>query len=126
MSKTTRRDFIRTTSAAAAGAGLTNLNILRPDRVMGSNGRVRVAIVGAGDRMMGALVPSFFKLAEEHNFELAAVCDIWKYHRETNTAKIANNEGYKAKAQTIATARNTDELYAMKDIDAFVLRRTHF
>src|SRR5262245_66249327 len=47
MSKTTRRDFIRTTSAAAAGAGLTNLNILRPDRVMGANGRVRVAIVGA-------------------------------------------------------------------------------
>src|SRR5262245_20338670 len=70
MSKTTRRDFIRTTSALAAGAGLANLNILRPERVMGANGRVRVAIVGAGDRMMGALVPSFFKLAEENNFEL--------------------------------------------------------
>src|SRR5215467_2995290 len=97
MSKTTRRDFIRTTSTAAAGAGLTNLNILRPDRVMGANGRVRVAIVGAGDRMMGALVPSFFSLAEEHNFELVAVCDIWKVHRETNTAKIVNYEKYKPK-----------------------------
>jgi predicted dehydrogenase len=102
MSKTTRRDFIRTTSAAAAGAGLTNLNILRPDRVMGANGRVRVAIVGAGDRMMGALVPSFF------------------------SAKIAGSEKYKAKAQTIATARNTDELYAMKDIDAVMIATADF
>src|SRR5262249_43470528 len=72
MSRTRCRDVIRRTSAAAAGAGLANLNILRPERVMGANGRVRVAIVGAGDRMMGALVPSFFKLAEENNFELVA------------------------------------------------------
>src|SRR5262245_20804574 len=106
MSKTTRRDFIRTTSAVAAGAGLTNLNILRPERVMGSNGRVRVAIVGAGDRMMSSLVPAFFMNAEELNFELVAVCDIWKHHRETNTAEITKKEKYKAKAQTIATARN--------------------
>src|SRR5215467_12224327 len=93
---------------------------------MGANGRVRVAIVGAGDRMMGALVPSFFTLAEEHNFELVAVCDIWKHHRETNTAKIASTEKYKAKAQTIATARNTDELYAMKDIDAVMIATADF
>src|SRR5262249_20203604 len=98
MSKTTRRDFIKATSVAAAGAAAGNLNILRPERVLGANGRVRVAIVGAGDRMMGALIPSFFNQAEEHNFELVAVCDIWKYHRETNTAKIANTAKYKAKA----------------------------
>ncbi|HEY8461954.1 MAG TPA: Gfo/Idh/MocA family oxidoreductase [Blastocatellia bacterium] len=126
MSKTTRRDFIRTTSAAAAGAGLTNLNILRPERVMGANGRVRVAIVGAGERMMSSLVPAFFRHAEELNFELVAVCDIWKYHRETSIARIAQNEKFKAKAQTIAAARNTDELYAMKDIDAVMIATADF
>jgi predicted dehydrogenase len=126
MNKTTRRDFIRTTSAAAAGAGLTNLNILRPDRVMGANDRVRLAIVGAGDRMMGSLVPSFFKLADELNFELVAVCDIWKHHREAGVAKIAGDEKFKAKAQTIAAARNTDELYAMKDIDAVMIGTADF
>ncbi|HEX5082840.1 MAG TPA: Gfo/Idh/MocA family oxidoreductase [Blastocatellia bacterium] len=126
MSKTTRRDFIRTTSAAAAGAGLTNLNVLRPERVMGANGRVRVAIVGAGERMLSSLVPAFFSHAEELNFELVAVCDIWKHHRETHTARIANTEKYKAKAQTIATARNTDELYAMKDIDAVMIATADF
>jgi predicted dehydrogenase len=126
MNKTTRRDFIRTTSAAAAGAGLTNLNILRPDRVMGANDRVRLAIVGAGDRTMGSLVPSFFKLADELNFELVAVCDIWKHHREAGIAKIAGEEKFKAKAQTIAAARNTDELYAMKDIDAVMIGTADF
>jgi predicted dehydrogenase len=105
---------------------LTNLNMLRPERVMGANSRVRVAIVGAGDRMMGSLVPAFFGLAEELNFELVAVCDIWKHHRETNTARIINNEKFKAKAQTIATARNTDELYAMKDIDAVMIATADF
>lgn len=126
MSKTTRRDFIRTSSAAAAGAGLTNLNVLRPERVLGSNGRVRVAIVGAGDRMMSSLVPAFFTQSEELNFELVAVCDIWKHHRETNSAKIQNNEKYKSKAQKIALARNTDELYAMKDIDAVIIATADF
>ncbi len=126
MNKTTRRDFIRTTSAAAAGAGLTNLNILRPERVMGANDRVRLAIVGAGDRMMGSLVPSFFKLADELNFELVAVCDIWKHHREAGIAKIAGASEFKAKAQTIAAARNTDELYAMKDIDAVMIGTADF
>src|SRR5512145_2946423 len=126
MNKTTRRDFIRTTSAAAAGAGLTNLNILRPERVMGANDRVQLAIVGAGDRMMGSLVPSFFKLANELNFELVAVCDIWKHHREAGVAKITGDERFKAKAPTIAAARNTDELYAMKDIDAVMIGTADF
>src|SRR5262249_35210836 len=98
MSKNTRREFIFTKTAAAAGAGLTSLNILRPERVMGANDRVRVAIVGAGERMMGSLVPSFFNLADELNFELVAVCDIWKHHREAGIAKIAGDEKFKAKA----------------------------
>jgi predicted dehydrogenase len=126
MSKTTRRDFIRTTSAAAAGAGLTNLNILRPERVVGANDRVRVAIVGAGDRMMSSLVPAFFHLANELNFELVAVCDIWKHHREAGIAKIAGSEIFKAKAPTIAAARNTDELYAMKGVDAVMIATADF
>ncbi len=126
MSKTTRRDFIRTTSAAVAGAAVSNLNILRPERVMGANDRVRVAIIGAGDRMMSSLVPSFFRLADELNFELVAVCDIWKYHRENGVNRIAGNERFKAKAPTIAAARNTDELHAMKDIDAVMIATADF
>jgi predicted dehydrogenase len=123
---TSRRDFIRTTSVAAAGLTLGGLPAYSAGRVRGANDRIRVAIVGAGDRMMGSLVPAFMASAEAMNFELVAVCDIWKYHRETNTAKIAANAKYKAKAKEIATARNTDELYAMKNIDAVIIATADF
>lgn len=126
MSQTTRRDFIKTSSVATAGVALINLNAFSADRVRGANDRVRVAIVGAGDRMMSSLVPAFFSHSEGLNFELVAVCDIWKHHRETNTAKIVNNAKYKSKAANVAMARNTDELYAMKDIDAVMIGTADF
>ena len=126
MSKTSRRDFVKTTSVAAAGLAATSMPAYSYDRIIGSNGKVRVAIVGAGDRMTQSLVPAFFSQSEELNFELVAVCDIWKHHRETNTAKIQANEKYKSKAAQIATARNTDELYAMKDIDAVMIATADF
>ncbi|MFN7931662.1 MAG: twin-arginine translocation signal domain-containing protein, partial [Blastocatellia bacterium] len=87
MSNSTRRDFLKTTSAAAVGITASSLSAHSYDRVRGANDRVRVAILGAGDRMMGSLVPAFFSQAEQLNFELAAVCDIWKIHREENSAK---------------------------------------
>jgi predicted dehydrogenase len=124
--KTSRRDFIRTTSVAAAGLTLGGLPASSAERVRGANDRIRVAIIGAGDRMMSSLVPAFMSQADNLNFELVAVCDIWKHHRETNTAKIAANEKYKAKVKEIATARNTDELYAMKNIDAVIIGTADF
>ncbi len=126
MSKTNRRDFLKTSAAATAGAAATSLPAYSYDRVLGSNGRVRVALVGAGDRMMQSLVPAFFTQSQELNFEMVAVCDIWKYHRETNTEKIQANDKYVGKAKTLATARNTDELYAMKDIDAVIIATADF
>jgi predicted dehydrogenase len=120
MSNTTRRDFIKTGTAATA------MSALSYSRVLGANGKVRTAIVGAGDRMMGSLVPAFFAHANELNFELAAVCDIWKYHRETNSDKIKNNAKYTAKDANVALARNTDELYAMKNIDAVMIATADF
>jgi predicted dehydrogenase len=122
--RTTRRGFIKQTSAVTAGLAFSNL--LRPERVLGSNDRVRVAIIGAGDRMMSSLVPAFMKLADNLNFELAAVCDIWSKVREESTAKIAGNEKYQAKAKDIAKVRNTDELYAMKGIDAVIIATADF
>jgi predicted dehydrogenase len=122
MSRTTRRDFIKTTSAAGAGVAFSNLDILRPERVLGANDRVRVAIVGASDRVMSSLVPSFQSLAESLNFELVAVCDIWKLRREEKPAEIAG----KYKVKEPAKARNTEELYAMKDIDAVIVGTADF
>jgi len=120
--KTTRRSFIKQTSVAATGLAFSNLTLLRPERVLGANDRIRVAIVGAGDRMMSALVPAFMGLADKLNFEMVAVCDIWNKIREGSAAKIA--EKYKVKEPD--KVRNTDELYARKDIDAVMIATADF
>ncbi|MCI0338975.1 MAG: Gfo/Idh/MocA family oxidoreductase [Acidobacteria bacterium] len=122
MSKTTRRDFIKTTSAVTAGAALTNLNVLRPERVLGANDRVRVAVVGPGDRARDALIPAFMKLAGDLNFEMVAACDIWSKRRDEAVELFAK----KHNVNNLATARNTDELYAMKNIDAVIIATADF
>ena len=126
MSDTSRRDFLKTTSAAAAGLTVSGMSAYSAGNVRGANDKIRVAIIGAGDRMTSSLVPSFMQLADAMNFELVAVCDIWKHHRETSTQKIAGNAKFTAKAKDIAMARNTDELYAMKDIDAVMIATADF
>ncbi|NDD63323.1 MAG: gfo/Idh/MocA family oxidoreductase [Acidobacteria bacterium] len=122
MSKTTRRDFMRTTAAATAGAAATRFNALQPSRVMGANGRVRVALVGASDRTMSSLMPAFQAYARELDFELVAVCDIWKKRREEVPGQLAKQYGITAPAGV----RNTDELYDRKDIDAVIIGTADF
>jgi len=120
--KTTRRGFVKKTSVAATGLAFTNLNLLRPERVLGANDRVRVAIVGASDRVMSSLVPAFSTHAKTLNFEFAAVCDIWNKRREEKPAEIAKKHG----VQEPAKARNTEELYSMKGIDAVIVGTADF
>lgn len=122
MSKTTRRDFMRTTAAATAGVAASRLNILQPERVLGANGRVRVALVGASDRALSSLIPAFQTYAKELNFELVAVCDIWKKRREEVPGQLAQKYGIAAPAGV----RNTDELYDRKDIDAVIVATADF
>jgi predicted dehydrogenase len=97
-------------------------SLLKPSRVLGANDRVRVAIVGAGDRMMNALVPSFLGQAGALNFDLVAVCDIWSKRREEVPALIAKKYSIKEPAKV----RNTTELYAMKDVDAVMIATADF
>jgi len=118
----TRRDFIKKTSAVATGLALSNLGVLRPERVLGANDRVRVAVVGPGDRAKDALIPAFAKLAGGLNFEIVAVCDIWNKRRDEGATYIAQKTGGKEPAK----ARNTDELYAMKDVDAVIIATADF
>jgi predicted dehydrogenase len=122
MNRTTRRDFIKTTSVAGAGVALSNLNMLRPERVLGANDRIRVAVIGPGDRARDALIPAFMKLAGDLNFEMVAACDIWSKRREEAVELF----GKKYNVNKIATARNTDELHSMKDIDAVIIATADF
>ncbi len=122
MSKTTRREFMRTTTAATAGLAASRFNVLTPERVRGANDRVRVAIIGASDRTTSSLLPAFQTYAKEMNFELVAVCDIWKKRREEAPGQIAKQYGISVPVGV----RNTDELYDRKDIDAVIVGTADF
>ena len=113
----TRREFLRLGAAAA----VTSWTASSYAAIPGANDRVRVGIIGAGDRMKQALIPAFQANAARMNFAYVAVSDIWSMRREEAVAyvgKVCNTK--------IDTARNNEELYARKDIDAVMIATADF
>jgi predicted dehydrogenase len=88
---------------------------------MGANDRVGVAIVGFSDRTRSSLIPSFLKVAGGLNFELVALSDIWGRRREEGAAYIA-----KLTNKQVALARNNEELYDNKDVQAVIVATADF
>ncbi|HKQ05170.1 MAG TPA: Gfo/Idh/MocA family oxidoreductase [Blastocatellia bacterium] len=123
-----RRTFIKTTAAGAAGLAIGS-RAASYARILGANDRIRVAFVGPGDRARDALIPAFLSLAGELNFEPVAVCDLWNKRREEGAAFVSQRAD-KLKApmsgEQLAKARNTEELYAMKNIDAVIIATADF
>ncbi len=113
--KDSRRDFIKRASAGAVGSTIV-WDAASYARVMGANDRVGVGIVGFSERSQEALIPALRANAAAQNFEIVAVSDIWRLHREEGAAFISNLTG-----KTVAQARNNDELYEMKDVQAVVI-----
>jgi predicted dehydrogenase len=120
LKENNRRDFLKAGSAALAATALAS-NASSYAAILGANDRVKVGIVGCGDRMKGALIPAFLQNAKETNFEIVAVSDIWNRRREEGAAYIQKLSG-----NAVATARNNDELYARKDVDAVVIATADF
>ena len=114
-----RRNFIKQ-SAAGAAILTSTMSALKPGRVLGANDRVRVAIIGPGDRGR-SLMNQFQRHAEDLNMELVAVCDIWKPHRD-RAANMLKEWGI---SEPIV-CRNTDELYERNDIDAVITATADF
>jgi len=118
--KITRRKFIRTVSAAAAGAAIS-LPAFSYRRILKSNDRVRVGIVGFSDRARYTLIPSFQSHADLLNFEITAVSDIWKIRREEGVDFLQKLTGRK-----IAGMRNNQELYESGQVDAVIVSTADF
>ena len=84
-----RREFLKAGSAALAATAVA-FNAKSYAQIMGANDRVRVGIVGCGDRMKGGDLPAFQANAKDMNFQIVAVSDIWRspprrgrrFHRE--------------------------------------------
>ena len=117
---TNRRDFLKLGSAALATTAVS-WNATSYASIIGANDRVRVGVVGCGDRMKQALIPCFHQHSKELNFELVAVSDLWNRRRDEGVAYIEKVTGSK-----VTTARNNDELYARKDVDAVLIATADF
>lgn len=118
--KASRRDFLKLTSAGVA-SGALDVSASSYARIMGANDRVGVAIVGFSDRTRSSLIPSFLKVAGGLNFELVALSDIWGRRREEGAAYIA-----KLTNKQVALARNNEELYDNKDVQAVIVATADF
>jgi predicted dehydrogenase len=117
---TDRREFLKAGGAALAAATVA-WSAKSYAAIPGANDRVRVGVIGCGDRMKSSLIPSFLQNCREMNFEFVAVSDIWNRRREEGAAFIEKHGGGKVDA-----VRNNDELYARKDVDAVLIATADF
>ena len=115
-----RREFLKMGGAALATTAVS-WNATSYAAIVGANDRVKVGVIGCGDRMKQALIPAFTQNAKDMNFEFVAVSDIWSRRREEGAAYIQKVSG-----SQITPVRNNDELYARKDVDAVLIATADF
>src|SRR5688572_27172961 len=101
-----RREFVSRSFTAAGLA--TSYN-----RVLGANGRIRVANVGCGRR---GLLRELIQIKDDAQLEVAAVCDTWRQKREKAQQQVKEFTG-----QTPFATTRIDDVLSRKDIDAVVI-----
>ena len=114
-----RREAVKLGTAAVAFAATQSARSYAA--IPGANDRVRVGIVGCGDRMKQALIPSFQVSVKETNFQIVAVSDIWNRRREEGAVYIQKLSG-----NPIDAVVNNEALYERKDIDAVMVATADF
>ena len=121
--KKSRRVFIK--QAAFAGAGIAASRIgwsaASYDRIIGSNDRIRVGVVGFSDRHRSSHIPCFMNHYKELNFDLVAVSDIWKKRRDEGAAAWKEKMGH-----DITACRTNEEMYDKKLVDAVFISTADF
>jgi predicted dehydrogenase len=122
MSKS-RRAFIKTSAMASAGLylGAMGVSAKSYNRIIGSNERVRVGVVGFADRHRSSHVPCFMNHYKELNFDVVAVSDIWNKRREEGVALWKQKMGH-----DIVACRNNEEMYDKKLVDAVFVTTADF
>jgi predicted dehydrogenase len=115
-----RREFLKSGSVALAATTVA-WNAKSYAAIVGANDRVRVGIIGCGDRMKGGDLPAFHQHAKDMNFQIVAVSDIWNRQRAMGADFIEKLCGSRPDQ-----VRNNDELYARKDVDAVIIATADF
>lgn len=112
-----RRRFLKCASAGAAALSLSPLDLRG---VPGANDRIRIGMIGTGDRAQ-TLLAEIIKVAKAENAQVTAICDVWKKNREVTAAKI--EKAFGAAPQAFS---KFEELLALKDVDAVTIATPDF
>jgi predicted dehydrogenase len=85
-------------------------------RVLGANDRIRIGLIGCGNRGINALLKGALQFREQTNIDFPLVCDIWRQHSEEASAVV--REATSIEPRQIKAYR---EVLAEKDIDAVII-----
>jgi len=108
-----RREFLRTATAGAAGVALSAASY---GRVLGANDRIAIGMIGCGSRGLGAHMAGVHKHDKEQNVEFVAVADPWRPARERAAATA--KEWYGREPKQFVSYR---DIVALKDVDAVMI-----
>jgi predicted dehydrogenase len=113
-----RRDFIKASAGLALGAALSHYSLSAAERrrSIGANDRIRIGLIGCGERGRTAHLPGIYQHLQQTNFEVVALCDPWRVQREQANALVKEWFGRDAKLCT-----NHRELLDLKDVDAVMI-----
>jgi len=117
--KNSRRQFIKKSAMASMGALAFSTSSYA--RILGSNDRVNIGVVGFSDRFRSSLFPAFNYHYKELNFDIIAVSDIWNKRRDEGKAFLKEKMGH-----DIQACVNNDEIYKVKDLDAVFISTADF
>jgi predicted dehydrogenase len=89
--QSTRRDFLKTTTAAAVGTGIAGWGLIPGAYAQGSD-EIRIGLIGAGGRGTGA-VADVFKGHPNGGIRLVAIGDVFPDRVEASRKRLAENHG---------------------------------
>jgi predicted dehydrogenase len=117
-----RRDFVKKVAIGSAGITIGGLGFSAKSygNIIGSNDRVNVGIVGFSDRTKDGLTGAFLSQADDLNFAITAVSDIWNRRRDEAKAFLAERN------VSVDLYRNNEELYERSNVDAVIIGTADF
>ena len=122
-STVTRRDFIKASATLAAGVALTapSLSARERARSIGANDRIRIGIIGCGERGRTAHMAGIHAHLATTNFEIVALADPWRIHREQANGMV--KEWFGREARMFTSYR---DLLEMDGLDAVMIASPDF
>lgn len=113
--KTSRRDFIKTSSLATAGLVMAGVGMSPKSygRIIGANDRINVAVAGLG-RRYGAFIGGIGH--KEANAHLLYLCDVMEHKLQEASGKCQKQLGYESKLE-----KDIRKVIADKEVDAIFI-----